>query len=126
MENKEINNNGAEFEPVENENKKNTTKKVVKYAAIAVALIGTGIVLGNKSARTKIAGGIKGMFTKKNNAQVINEEVALEETTTEEVEVQQPKDDEPVDNNKQERQNNNGNFRKGGFRYNNNKFNHNN
>ena len=117
MENKEINNGGTVSEPVE----KKTTKKVVKYAAIAVALIGTGIVLGNKTTRTKIAGGIKGMFTKKNNAQVIDEEVAVEETTTEEVE--QPKNDEPVD--KQERQNNNGNFRKGGFRYNN-KFNHNN
>lgn len=122
MENKEINNGGTVNEPVENE-KKNTTKKVVKYAAIAVALIGTGIVLGNKTTRTKIAGGIKGMFTKKNNAQVINEGVAVEETTTEEVEVEQPKNDEPVD--KQERQNNNGNFRKGGFRYNN-KFSHNN
>ena len=121
MENKEINNGGTVNEPVEN--KKKTTKKVVKYAAIAVALIGTGIVLGNKTTRTKIAGGIKGMFTKKNNAQVINEEVAVEETTTEEVEVEQPKNDEPVDN--QERQNNNGNFRKGGFRYNN-KFNRNN
>lgn len=121
MENNEINNGGTVNEPVEN--KKKTTKKVVKYAAIAVALIGTGIVLGNKTTRTKIAGGIKGMFTKKNNAQVINEEVAVEETTTEEVEVEQPKNDEPVD--KQERQNNNGNFRKGGFRYNN-KFNHNN
>lgn len=120
MENKEINNGGTVNEPVEN--KKKTTKKVVKYAAIAVALIGTGIVLGNKTTRTKIAGGIKGMFTKKNNAQVINEEVAVEETTTEEVEVEQPKNDEPVE---QERQNNNGNFRKGGFRYNN-KFNHNN
>ena len=120
MENKEVNNSGTVSEPVE---KKKTTKKVVKYAAIAVALIGTGIVLGNKTTRTKIAGGIKGMFTKKNNAQVIDEEVAVEETTTEEVEVEQPKNDEPVD--KQERQNNNGNFRKGGFRYNN-KFNHNN
>ena len=116
MENKEINNGGTVNEP-----EKKTTKKVVKYAAIAVALVSAGVVLGNKTTRTKIAGGIKGMFTKKNNAQVINEEVAVEETTTEEVEVEQPKNDEPVE---QERQNNNGNFRKG-FRYNN-KFNHNN
>lgn len=40
------------------EAKKSSTKRIVKYAAIAAAAVGLGYILGNKETRSKIGSGI--------------------------------------------------------------------
>lgn len=40
------------------ETKKSSTKRIMKYAAIAAAAVGLGYILGNKETRSKIGSGI--------------------------------------------------------------------
>lgn len=56
------------------EEKKTSTKKVIKYAAFAAAAVGLGYILGNKETRDKIGSSINKLTAPRNREVVIGEE----------------------------------------------------
>lgn len=88
--------------------KKTSTKKVLKYAAIAAAAVSLGYILGNKETRTKIGARIN-KLTSQEGVKLNADDLAYEELKQEEEHPERPRKEWRNKGWRQERQFNNNN-----------------